>query len=320
MVAYIVRRIISMPVTLFFVALITFVIINLKGSPLDRFAFNPKVKPEDIARMEQNLGLDKPVIERFFLYIGSLLRGDLQYSLIDSKPVASLIAEVLPNTLRLAITSLILALIIAIPIAIYAATHRNSTADRIILTSAVAASSIPSVWLGLLLIILFSVKFREWGLPSLPINGVKDTRNPGGFWDMIEHMILPVTALALPQIAGWIWYIRSAMLEVMNQDYIRTARSLGLKERVVRYSHAFRNCLTPLVTLAGLSLPDLFGGALIVESVFSYPGMGLLTVNAITNNNYTVIMGTTIIYALLLVLGNLLADLMYPIVDPRLRN
>ena len=318
--AYIIRRILSMPITLFFVALITFVIINLKGSPLDRFAFNPRVKPEDIERMEHNLGLDKPVVERFFLYIQTLLRGDLQNSLIDSKPVTLLISQALPNTLRLAVASLVLALIIAIPIAIYAATHRNSTADRIILTTAVAASSIPSVWLGLLLIILFSVKFREWGLPSLPINGVKDTRNPGGFWDMAEHMILPVTALALPQIAGWIWYIRSTMLEVLSQDFVRTARSLGLRERSVRYSHAFRNCLTPLVTLAGLSLPDLFGGALIVESVFSYPGMGLLTVTAITNNNYTVIMGTTIIYALLLVLGNLLADLMYPIVDPRLRN
>jgi peptide/nickel transport system permease protein len=148
----------------------------------------------------------------------------------------------------------------------------------------------------------------------------KDTRNPGGFGDLVEHMILPVTALAIPQIAGWIWYIRSAMLEVLNQDYIRTSRSLGIKERTVRFSHAFRNCLTPIVTLAGLSLPDIFAGALIVESVFGYPGMGLLTVNAIGQNDYTVIMGTTLIYASLLVVGNLIADLLYPVVDPRLRG
>ena len=318
--AYVIRRILLMPVILACVSLVTFVIINLKGSPVDRFAFSPRIKPADRARMAHNLGLDEPVLKRFFLYIESLLNGDLQNSLINSKPVTLLIRDAMPNTLRLAICSVILALVIATPIAIYAATHRNSAADRFILTTAVAGSSIPTVWLGLLLIIVFSVKFREWGYPSLPINGVKDTRNPGGFTDLVQHMILPVTALAIPQIAGWIWYIRNAMLEVLGQDFIRTSRSMGVKERTIRYSHAFRNCLTPLVTLAGLSLPDIFGGALITETVFGYPGMGLLTVTAIGQNDYTVIMGTTLIYAALLVIGNLIADLLYPVVDPRLRN
>ena len=318
--AYVIRRILLMPVILACVSLVTFVIINLKGSPVDRFAFSPRIQPADRARMAHNLGLDEPVLKRFFLYIESLLNGDLQNSLINSKPVTLLIRDAMPNTLRLAICSVILALVIATPIAIYAATHRNSAADRFILTTAVAGSSIPTVWLGLLLIIVFSVKFREWGYPSLPINGVKDTRNPGGFTDLVQHMILPVTALAIPQIAGWIWYIRNAMLEVLGQDFIRTSRSMGVKERTIRYSHAFRNCLTPLVTLAGLSLPDIFGGALITETVFGYPGMGLLTVTAIGQNDYTVIMGTTLIYAALLVIGNLIADLLYPVVDPRLRN
>ena len=320
MASYVIRRLLIMPVILFCVALVTFVIVNLKGNPVDRFAFNPRVKPEDIARMKHNLGLDKPVWERFVLYLESLLKGDLQNSLINSKPVTVLIGDALPNTMRLAIVSLILAFLIATPIAIYAATHRNSAADRFILTTAVAGSSIPTVWLGLLLIILFAVKFREWGLPYLPINGVKDTRNPGGYGDLIKHMILPVTALAIPQIAGWMWYIRNAMLEVLSQDFIRTAQSLGLKERTVRYVHAFRNCLTPLVTLAGLSLPDIFAGALITETVFGYPGMGYLTVNAIFQNDYTVIMGTTLIYSILLIVGNLIADLLYPVVDPRLRG
>jgi peptide/nickel transport system permease protein len=318
--AYVVRRILITPIILFCVALVTFVIINLKGNPLDRFAFNPRVKPEDIDRMERNLGLNKPILERFWLYIQSLVQGDLQNSLINSKPVTIMIGDALPNTLRLAIVSIIIAFAIATPIAIYAATHRNSAADRVILTTAVAGSSIPTVWLGLLLIILFAVKFREWDLPYLPINGVKDTRNPGGFGDLVEHMILPVTALAIPQIAGWVWYIRNAMLEVLSQDFVRTSRSLGIKERTVQYSHAFRNCLTPLVTLIGLSIPDVFAGALITETVFGYPGMGYMTVNAITQNDYTVIMGTTLIYAALLILGNLLADLMYPVVDPRLRT
>lgn len=317
---YVIRRILAMPLILLTVSLITFIIINLKGSPLDRFAFNPKVKPEDIERMEHNLGLNKPIYERFWLYINSLLHGDLQYSLIDSKPVTMLIGDALPNTLRLALASLLISLIIAIPLAVYAAVHRNSALDRVILTSSVASSSIPTVWLGLLLIILFGVKFREWGLPFLPINGVKDTRNPGGLGDLVEHMVLPVIALSLPQIASWIWYIRNAMIEALQQDFVRTARSLGAKERSVRYLHAFRNCLIPIVTIAGLSLPELFAGALITESVFGYPGMGRLTITAIGQNNYTVIMGATLIYAVLLLVGNLIADMLYPVVDPRLRG
>jgi peptide/nickel transport system permease protein len=166
MVAYVIRRILLMPVILFFVSLVTFVIINLQGNPLSRFAFNPRVKPEDIARMEHNLGLDKPLMTRFFLYLESLIKGDLQNSLINSKKVTLLIGDAMPNTLRLAVVSVIVALLLATPIAIYAATHRNSAADRFILTTAVAGSSLPTVWLGLLLIILFAVKFREWGLPK----------------------------------------------------------------------------------------------------------------------------------------------------------
>jgi peptide/nickel transport system permease protein len=318
--AYIIRRILAMPVILFCVALISFTIINAKGSPLDRFAFNPKVKPSDVARMKHNLGLDEPVYVRFVRYLGTLIHGDLQNSLIDSRPVTMLIGNALPNTLRLALVSLAVSLLVAVPLAVFAAVHRNSFLDRTILTGSIASSSIPTVWLGLLLIILFAVKFREWNLPYLPINGVKDTRNPGGFSDLVKHMILPVIALALPQIAGWIWYIRNAMIEALQQDFVRTARSLGAKERSVRYIHAFRNCLIPIVTIAGLSLPDLFAGALITENVFGYPGMGRLTVQAIFNNDYTVIMGTTLIYAILLLVGNLIADMLYPVVDPRLRG
>ena len=320
MLGYVIRRLLLAPLILFCVALVTFIIINLKGSPLTRFAFNPRVRPEDIERMERNLGLDKPIFERFWLYIESLLRGDLGVSLITSKPITVVLGDALPNTLRLALVSIVIAFLIAAPIAIYAATHRNSAADRFILTTAIAASSIPTVWLGLLLIILFAVKFGEWGFISLPINGVRDTRNPGGFWDLAEHMVLPVTALVIPQVAGWIWYIRNAMLEALNQDYVRTARSLGLKERAVNFSHAFRNCLTPLVTLFGLSIPEVFAGAFIVETVFGYPGMGYTTVDAIGKNDYTVIMGTTLLYATLLIIGNLIADLLYPVVDPRLRH
>lgn len=320
MAAYLLRRILIMPPILFGVSIITFLIINAKGSPLGRFAFNPRIRPEDVARLERNYGLDKPILERYWLWISSLLRGDLGVSLISSRSVGDMIATVLPNTLRLAVTSLAVALLIAVPIAILAAAHRNSFFDRAIMTTAVAASSIPTVWLGLLLIILFAVFFREWGLPALPVQGVKDARNPGGLLDLTEHMILPVAAIAIPQIAGWTLYIRSTMIEILSQDYIRTARSSGLGERRIRMTHGFRNGLLPLVTLAGLSVPDLFAGALITEAVFSYPGMGQLTLTAIGQNDYPVIMGTTIIFSLLVMAGNLMADLLYPVVDPRLRT
>lgn len=319
MATYLLRRILIMPPILFGVSIITFLIINAKGSPLTRFAFNPRIRPEDIARLERNYGLDKPILERYWVWIKSLLQGDFGVSLLNSRKVTDLILEVLPNTLRLAVVSLAVALLIAIPLAIYAAAHRNSFADRAIMTVAVAASSLPTVWLGLLLIILFAVFFREWGLPAAPVQGVKDPRNPGGFLDLAEHMILPVAALAIPQIAGWTLYVRSTMIEILSQDYIRTARASGIAEKRVRLSHGFRNGLLPLVTLAGFTVPELFAGALITETVFSYPGMGLLTVNAITQNDYPVIMGTTIVFALLVMLGNLLADLLYPVVDPRLR-
>ncbi len=320
MFAYVLRRILVMPPILFGVSIITFLIINAKGSPLARFAFNPRIKPEDVARLQHNYGLDKPILERYWLWISSLLRGDFGVSLINSRSVTSLVFDVMPNTLRLAIVSLFVALAIAIPIGILCAAHRNSFADRSIMTIAVAASSLPTIWLGLLLIILFAVFFREWGLPALPVQGVKDSRNPGGILDLTEHMILPVAALAIPQVAGWTLYIRSTMIEVLSQDYIRTARAGGLGEPRVRTTHAFRNSLLPLVTLAGFSIPELFGGALLVETVFSYPGMGLLTLTAITQNDYPVIMGTTIFFSLLVMLGNLMADLLYPVVDPRLRS
>lgn len=320
MAAYLLRRILVMPPILFGVSIITFLIINARGSPMARFSLNPRIRPEDVERLERNFGLDKPIHERYWLWITSLLQGDFGVSLVNSRSVLSLILDALPNTLRLAAASLVLALLIAIPLAIFSATRRNSLFDRAILTMAVAGASIPTVWLGLLLIILFAVQFQQWGFPALPIQGVKDVRSPGGYLDLLEHMILPVTALAIPQVAGWTLYIRSTMIEILSQDYVRTARAQGLRERTVKVSHAFRNSLLPLVTLFGLSLPDLFAGALITENVFSYPGMGQLTVTAIFQNDHTVVMGTTVFFALLVMLGNLIADLLYPVVDPRLRN
>jgi peptide/nickel transport system permease protein len=281
--------------------------------------FDPRIRPEDIARLEKSYGLDKPLVERYFIWLKALLQGDLGISLQNRQEVTTRILDVLPNTLRLAISSVILAFVVALPIGIIAAVRRNSIFDRIVNVFSVASFAIPTVWLGLMLIILFAVKFREWGFPYLPVGGTEDLRNGGNFKDRIEHMILPVAALTIPQVGVWVSYIRSSMLEVIHQDYVRTAQAKGLTQRVVMLAHAFRNALLPIITIVGLSIPDIFGGALITESVFAYNGMGLLTINAIGDKDYPLVMGTTLIYAVLVLLGNLLSDILYTVADPRIR-
>lgn len=304
---------------LFGITLITFVIINAAGSPLADLTFNPRVTPADQERIRESLGLNDPIYERYFVWVKNVLQGDLGYSLINFRPVSDRILEVMGNTLLLSGVSLIISLMIAVPLGIYAAVHRNSIADRVINFIAVAGYAVPTVWLALLLIILFSVKFSNWGFYSFPVGGVRDLRGDGGLADRVEHLILPVTALVIPQVAVWLIYIRSNMLETIRQDYVRTASAKGLESRTVLYRHAFRNALIPLVTLLGLTLPDLFAGALIVENVFAYPGMGRLTITAIGDKDHTLVMGITLVFAFLVVIGNLLADLLYAVVDPRIR-
>ncbi|GIW04573.1 MAG: peptide ABC transporter permease [Thermomicrobiales bacterium] len=319
MTTYIARRLLQMIPLLFGITLVTFVIINAAGSPLNDLEFSPRVRPEDIERLRKNLGLDEPLYKRYFVWVSHLARGDLGYSMINFKPVHTRILEVLPNTLLLSGLSAVLAFFLSLPIGIYAAVRRNSLFDRLATVLAVAGFAVPTVWLGLMLILLFAVQFREWGLPSLPVGGVRDLRGGGGLLDRLEHLILPVTALTVPQLAGWIVYVRAQMLEVIRQDYIRTATAKGLKDRAVLYGHAFRNAVLPLITLIGLSIPDLFAGSVIVENVFAYPGMGRLVITAVGDKDHTLVMGTTLFFAVLVILGNLLADILYAVADPRIR-
>ena len=319
MTAYVLRRIALMIPILLGVSIITFAVTAASGSPFDTLELNPRIKPQDIQNIKHNLGLDKPILERYFIWLSHVVRGDFGRSLITYQPVRDRILEVMPNTLMLSGISVFLAFFLALPIGILAAVKRNSIFDRFATTSAVAGFAIPTVWLGLLLIILFAVKFNHWGLPSLPVGGVRNLRGNGGLWDRIVHLVLPITALTIPQLAGWIVYVRSSMLEVIRQDYIRTAQSKGLKERTVLYVHGFRNALLPLVTLIGLSIPDVFGGSLVVENVFAYPGMGRLTIDSVGNKDYTMVMGTTIFFAILVIIGNLIADILYVALDPRIK-
>jgi peptide/nickel transport system permease protein len=196
---------------------------------------------------------------------------------------------------------------------------RNSLFDNVTTVGTVAVFAIPSFWLGLLLLILFAVKFQEWGFPSLPVGGMREQRGESGLWDRVEHLILPSISLALVQLASWTRYIRSSMLEVIRQDYVRTANAKGLRDRAVIFGHAFRNALLPLVTLLGLSVPDLLAGSIFIEQIFAWNGMGRLLLDAVNDSDYTVIMGITLMFSLLTILGNLLADVMYAVLDPRIR-
>lgn len=319
MTRYIAGRVFQMVPLLLGITLLTYAIITLvPGGPVAGLELNPRTRPEDIARIKENLGLDQPWYLRYFAWLGNVIRGDLGVSLRDSTSVGDRILAVLPNTLLLTGSALAFALLLSIPLGVASAVKHNTFFDHLVTVGALAAYAVPSFWLAFLLIILFGVEFREWGLPALPVSGTYDLREGGGgFWDRLEHLVLPAFSLGLVQLAGWTRYIRSSMLEVTLQDFVRTARSKGLRERAVLYGHAFRNALLPLVTLVGLSLPELVGGAYITESVFSWNGMGLLTVNAARAGDYTMIMGTSLLLAVLTLVGNLIADLLLAVLDPR---
>lgn len=319
MTAYIIRRVlISIPI-LFGVTLLTFLIVNARGNPVADLALNPRYRAEDIARIRASMGLDEPLLVRYGIWLSALARGDLGLSLNNSTPVRDRIFDVLPNTLILTGAAFLVSMIISIPVGVISAIKRNSWFDHTVTIGTTAAFAVPSFWLGLMLILIFASQFREWGLPSLPVSGMTDRRGGGDLLDRLEHLILPVTALAIADLAGWTRYIRSQMLEVIRQDYVQTARAKGLREQAVLAGHAFRNALLPLVTLMGLSLPGLVGGAFVIETVFAWPGMGRLTVEAARSYDYTLIMGAVLLGSILVLLANLLSDIAYAILDPRIR-
>jgi peptide/nickel transport system permease protein len=317
---YVIRRLIGMIPLIIGISFIVYALINLvPGSPTDQYEGNPRIRPEDLERIKNNLGLNDPWYERYFIWLGNVLQGDFGNSFVNYAPVDYLLRSALPNTLILSTVSLLIALAISVPIGVLCAVKRNSIFDRVVTVVATAFSSLPTLWLGLMLIVIFAVKFQEWGLPSLPTGGVRNLREEDNLIDRIEHLILPALALSLVSLAGWTRYIRSQMLEVIRQDYVRTEQAKGLRDRVVLMGHAFRNALLPLITLVGLTIPDLFGGALIIENVFGYPGVGQLTIESLNSNDYSVAMACVMMLAILTVLGNLIADILYGLLDPRVR-
>jgi peptide/nickel transport system permease protein len=315
---YILRRLLGVPPLILGITLVTFVLIHLTpGSPVDNLILNPEMKPEDLESIKKTLGIDRPLHEQYLGWVGQLLQGDMGISLKTFQPVRKQILERLPNTLLLTTCSLLFALAIAVPLGVLAALKRNSIFDYLATTTATMGQAIPEFWLGLVLIIVFAVQFKAWGLPSLPSGGTQTLPGGGDLLDRIRHLILPVLALSFGQLAGWLRFIRSQMLEVIQQDYVRTARAKGLGERVVVMGHAFRNAMLPLITIVGLTLPNLFGGAVVIEAIFGWPGIGSLALDAAGNRDYTMVMGTVLFISLITVLSNLLADVLYGVADPR---
>ncbi len=316
---FVLRRVIQMIPLVIGITIITFGLANLvPGSPISDLELNPNIQPQDLERIRHSLGLDQPLYIRYFQWFSHIIRGDLGISLVTYRPVSELILQKLPNTLLLTGAALLLSLLFSIPVGVYSATRRNTVFDHVTTVGAVGGVAVPIFWLGLMMIILFSVKFRDWGLPSLPSGGVH-TLGQSGFLDLLKHLLMPAFVLAFVQTAAWTRYIRSQMIEVLRQDYVRTAASKGLRENAVVYGHALRNAVLPLVTLLALDIPTLFSGAVVTEQIFSWNGIGRLIYDSAVKRDYTVVMGTVLMVSVLTVVANLIADIAYGILDPRIR-
>ncbi len=322
MTQYILRRVIQALPLLLVISFTVFILMNLiPGGPLAAYENNPNIQPEDLERLKKELGLDAPIHERYWNWLTAVVRGDWGISQITRRPVLVEIAEKLPNTLYLSFTAFFLALLISIPIGIVSATRQYSWFDHVATTLAFIGQSMPVFWFGLVLIIIFNATLKSplTGGPLLPGGGMYTIGAPFSFEDRLRHLILPASVLTFFSLGTHIRYMRAGMLDVLHQDYIRTARAKGLRERAVIQKHAFQNSILPLVTIIGLEIPGLFAGAVITETIFSWPGMGRLFFNSIERGDYAVMMGILMMSATLIVLFGLITDIVYAFIDPRIR-
>ena len=310
---YIAKRLLIAIPTFLGITVLAYFILNLApGSPLDALLADPKISPAELERKRIALGLDKPVVIQYFSWLNLLLHGDLGFSYSTQRPVAAMIGERLPATACLAGASILLSLIVAIPLGIYAASKPNSKRDYVSGGISLLMMATPNFFVGLVFIYLFAIVFK-----ILPSGGMHDSAGVKSGAALMRHMIMPCLVLSFQQIGGWVRHMRSSMLEVMQEDYIRTARSKGLKKWGVIYKHGLKNALIPVITVVGMSIPSLVGGAVITEQVFGWPGVGSLMVTAINGRDYPVIMGITVMIAAVLI-ANILTDVAYGLLDPRI--
>lgn len=310
---YILKRILIAIPVLIGITLIDYAIMCLAGSPLEMLK-GPRISDAALQAKEIAAGLDKPLIVQYFVWLWQLLQGNLGYSMKSYEPVSAMIGSHIGPTLLLMGASLILSLLIAVPAGIYSAVKQYSKGDYAVVTASFIGSSIPSFFLALILIYIFTVK-----LGVLPSSGMNTLGMDGGVLDTVQHMVMPVIVLAVSLAGSNIRYIRSSFLEILQQDYLRTAKAKGIGYRRVIWKHAMRNALLPIVTVIGMQIPMLFGGAVIIEQVFSWPGLGLMTMTAIMGRDYPVIMGVCLLSAVVVLISNLITDILYALVDPTIQ-
>ena len=310
---YIIKRILIAVPVLIGITVIDYFLMNLAGSPLAMIQ-GARVSQGALAAKGAALGLNKPVIVQYFTWLSQVLTGNFGFSIKTNESVASMIASHLGPTLLLMGFSLLISMLIAVPAGVFSATHQNKAGDYSLMGLSFLGNSIPSFFLAMLLIYLFTIQ-----LNLLPSGGMTTLGADLGTGDVVVHMIMPVIVLAVSMTGTNIRYIRSAVLEILQQDYLRTARAKGIGRFKVINKHALRNAMVPVITVFGMEIPTLFGGAIIVEQVFSWPGLGLMTMTAIMNRDYPVIMGVSLVAALVVLLGNLLTDILYAVVDPTIQ-
>ncbi len=312
--AFIVRRLGQGVILLALLSIVVFLMMYLAPGDAAEFAINQRANESEIQRFRHEMGLDLPWYQQYFHLAGNWARLRFVDSIIERKPVATVIKQRLPRTAEILALSILFSLALAIPIGIISAVRQYSMLDNVVTVLSFIGIAFPSFFLGLMLILIFSVRLH-W----LPTQGAQTIGVPATIGDHIKHLILPVLTLTLIRTAGWSRYIRSSMLEVLRQDYIRTAHAKGLANRAVLSRHAFRNALTPLITLLGLSLPDLVAGAIVTEQIFSWNGLGQLIVTSAGKRDTPVVLALTLISGGAIIIGNLLADIGYRIVDPRVK-
>lgn len=326
MISYLLRRLLgAIPLLLGILTLIFFIINIAPGDPTARY-FNPNVAPEVIEQMRRNLGLDAPIHVRYVRWLAAFAQGDFGHSFGQMRPISDILPTVLWNTVQLMLVAVLLTFVLGMLLGILQAVKQYSLLDNVTTFFALFFYSMPSFWLALMLILVFSLKATEWGwpidFPATQMTGVGyEFYSP---WEKVTdrfmHMFLPAMSLGIGGAAGIARYMRGSMLEVIHQDYIRTARAKGLSDRTVIFKHALRNAMIPIITLLGLYLPILLSGSVLTETIFAWPGMGRLIVDSIFQRDYPLVMATSFIAAGLVVLGNLLADVLYAVVDPRIRT
>jgi peptide/nickel transport system permease protein len=319
----VVRRTLQAVPLLILISVILFVILNnAPGGPLAPYLQNPHITPADIERLKHNLGLDQPIYIRYFKWLWMVVHGDFGYSTSNSQPVLQALWERLPNTLELTITSLVVSVIIGISAGIFSAVRPYSFADYFITTFAFFGQSMPVFWFALMVQLAFAVH----GIPlpggyqiQLPSAGINNGSDGFDLGDRIQHLILPTIVLALLNLALFSRFMRSSLLEVTKTDYMRTAAAKGLDARTILFKHGLKNALIPVVTIMALSLPGLIAGAIVTETIFAWPGTGRMFFTALQQSDIALMMGYLLLVAVFVVFANLLADVLYAVLDPRVK-